>query len=791
VAILSLIDEAPAAFTITDPEGSVHAFPSLAPPASGAAPVGAAHNYAPPSGFDRQDRVTIEREGGDTVTDPRRRTCTITFSLNTDFDPEDSCASIMPVASEDWQVSVSGTEISGICHVSLTRNSGTGCIGADAEVVISPAVTSDLATINGQFNQECSLDRPGADIYLVLDRSGSMSSSSQLGGSPLTRMDALHQAVQSFVQVWEDIIAPSDQLGIVIFDDVVETPPWIGAGLQSFSAALEDTVVSNITSVTPRNLTSIGGGLLEAANTISAAPPSRRRIILLMSDGQQNTDPHVGANPPATPDAPPTYDVFTYNEATPASTTPLPGLGTAPYQIYTVTTGPGVGVAGALNTNIARATGGFYLNSEDNGNLLSPFFLELLGNFARFNSWQVARMVHGSLTEMYTITLPLSTTTQRAVFVLSWPQPNIVMNMRVIPPGTANDPESQFNQEDIISPLHIAVDTRPWLDPLEEWTVVLTYRPSSALSRRESSISPEFDLVVLVDDLAVKSDLAIVPADYTPGDTIQLRVRLRTFGEPTDLPAATEDDNRVVAQVIRPGQNIGDLLSESTASTEPPSADYRNSPLESRLFNELQRNPDALRRTTNTIVLQRTGPGLYTGTIGATFEGHYNVLFGVEGMSNGAGRFSRQELRSIYVRVVPDESATDVQTTLADGLLTIQFTPRTRTRGRMGPGWANYFWFTAPGQAPFKSSDNMNGTYTARMRFSGTTPPPVTMHFVDVLQIIGDDVTADQLPRPLDERSAFIPTLKGTGNRVDTVSPEGCLKVLVKLIKQMFGGANK
>src|SRR5260370_10364298 len=66
--------------------------------------------------------------------------------------------------------------------------------------------------------------------------------------------------------------------------------------------------------------------------------------------------------------------------------------------------------------------------------------------------------------------------------------------------------------------------------------------------------------------------------------------------------------------------------------------------------------------------------------------------------------------------------------------------------GRMGPGWANYFWFTSPGITPFKAKDNLDGTYTASLGFTGAFPPPVSVGFEDVLAVIDDSVTFDNLP---------------------------------------------
>ena len=77
----------------------------------------------------------------------------------------------------------------------------------------------------------------------------------------------------------------------------------------------------------------------------------------------------------------------------------------------------------------------------------------------------------------------------------------------------------------------------------------------------------------------------------------------------------------------------------------------------------------------------------------------------------------------------------------------------------MGPLWANYFWFTAPGQTPFKAVDNLNGSYTATLAFTGSKPPKVSLHFENVLAVIEDSVTADHLPQPLGPGNVLVPDI--------------------------------
>jgi hypothetical protein len=220
----------------------------------------------------------------------------------------------------------------------------------------------------------------------------------------------------------------------------------------------------------------------------------------------------------------------------------------------------------------------------------------------------------------------------------------------------------------------------------------------------------------------------------------------------------------VVVQVVRPGQSIGDLLSSSKASTTPPQNGDKTSLVEAKLFNTLQENPNALGRNNDNpdiVILQQTSPGLYTGSYEAKVVGHYNFLFGLQGLTDGAGRFSRQEIKTVYVRAIPDPTETAFQTRIerlsGGNQLVITMTPKTKMGDRLGPGWANYFWFTTPGQGPFKAQDSLDGTYTAKLLFSGVFPPAVTLHFLDVLMVIDDSVTPDRLPVPLDNSTVLVP----------------------------------
>jgi hypothetical protein len=95
-------------------------------------------------------------------------------------------------------------------------------------------------------------------------------------------------------------------------------------------------------------------------------------------------------------------------------------------------------------------------------------------------------------------------------------------------------------------------------------------------------------------------------------------------------------------------------------------------------------------------------------------------------------------------------------------------TPKTKFGNRLGPGWANYFWFVAPGQTPVKPVDNLNGTYTATISFTGNIQTPVTVHFLGGAgAVIPDTTTGSTLPVPLGGNNTVgdVPGVSGSAGK--------------------------
>ena len=182
-----------------------------------------------------------------------------------------------------------GTDPSGLyfLHVDGTDLAGNVLAGRSNFATFNPATALDPDTgATGTDNVHRFSIATQRDIVLLLDRSGSMAGSAPGFSS---KMAALKDAGNIFL----DILTPSTatELAAVKYDDVIELLcPACTMG-QASSAHIGD-IRTGITGLTPRNMTSIGGGLVEAANQLSGAG-DEKNLVLLFTDGKHNSPPSV------------------------------------------------------------------------------------------------------------------------------------------------------------------------------------------------------------------------------------------------------------------------------------------------------------------------------------------------------------------------------------------------------------------------------------------------------------------------------------------------------------------
>jgi hypothetical protein len=297
------------------------------------------------------------------------------------------------------------------------------------------------------------------------------------------------------------------------------------------------------------------------------------------------------------------------------------------------------------------------------------------------------------------------------------------------------------------------------------------------------------DVTVLTDDLAYHSDMTISSDNFVPGTPMRIQARITEFGRPV-LNIGGSAGGRAVVQLLRPGMSVGDLLSNNQA-TGTPNPNDPGSAADAKLAALLQQQPQLFQKTTDMVTLVDGGTngdevandGVYTALFMPQEPGHYNFLFGIEGTGQ-TRRFSRQQLKSVHVRPIPDAMQTMFQTVVQGTQLVITTTPKTRSGSKLGPGFANYIWFTAPGIDGVKPADNLDGTYRATLN---TTTGPVAMHFVDVGLIIADSVTPANLPAgALGNQTVVIPEVPGVPKSLLPIPLWLVILLLVALIVLAF-----
>lgn len=237
-----------------------------------------------------------------------------------------------------------------------------------------------------------------AAIELILDRSGSMATPITGG----TRMTALHSAVSMFAE----LVIPGTgfALGSVQFD----TNEAVLTALANFDAAQQAAIVAGANSLTPRNLTSIGGGL-KLGQASLAPSPLTRRVAIVFTDGYENTPPMIASVEPS-----------------------VIAAGT---EVYAVGLGDPAYLSTAALNQLATSSSGKFFQTTD-PLILRKQFVEVLADAFRQNmAADPILTVHQGVP----VTIPVSITNceSRISFVLLWEDPAAQIQFTVrAPDGT-------------------------------------------------------------------------------------------------------------------------------------------------------------------------------------------------------------------------------------------------------------------------------------------------------------------------------------------------------------------
>jgi hypothetical protein len=237
-----------------------------------------------------------------------------------------------------------------------------------------------------------------AAIELILDRSGSMATAVDNG----TRMTVLQSAVATFA----DLILPNTgfSMGSVQFDSqfAVLTP------LQNLDATQQAAIVAGANSLTPRFLTSIGGGL-NLGQTSLASSMQPRNVAIVFTDGYENTPPMIATVEPT-----------------------VLGAGT---EVYAVGLGDPAYLSVAALSQLAASSSGKFFQTND-PLVLRKQFVEVLADAFRLN---MAADPILNLQQGVPMTIPVNITNceGRITFVLLWEDPAAQIQFTIqAPDGT-------------------------------------------------------------------------------------------------------------------------------------------------------------------------------------------------------------------------------------------------------------------------------------------------------------------------------------------------------------------
>jgi len=758
----------PVRFAIRPPGGS-----SVTLPSSGYFSPGDGATSVDVSGTD--DFVVVEppEATGATVDQLQYK---MVFALESDYDTP-NCNSTMS-GPETWTIDVepqSGSDprVTSACPVSFRQRGGVPSC-----TQVPPVQPDGPKARIGTEAVACQGSRPPVSTVLVLDKSGSMSSAAS-PGSAESRIEALRGSVDEFVETWRDIRAeeetaegmfPStidltrdDELGAVFFTGDAERLSDVGISnwsgrtdvLYDFSDLGDtdaDDLTPNLNDVTPGGVTSLGDGLIEAVNALgTGGRPDRRKVVLAMSDGLQNSSEYVKEDGST---------VMTHPKGNPSDTTPLVEPGDD-VQIYTVTTGPSTTVGADLNEALADATGGDYQNAEVDASEMRLFFNQMLQNFVKFTSFETLHQAQPLLEEAgetYRSTVPVTVTSTSLVATLSAPRSAGYFGLRLRGPDGTTYEEEGSGTVTVTASLLEGDST----NAAGEWTAEV-----ELIDPAGETAAPY--LSVLADDYGVGADFRADAGDTEPGLTVPVTARVNGLEGPIENADAQ-------VTVERPGAGVGDVLARADAKPTPPDVGDTFAPADAKLYRLLQRNPDALPRSSNTVQLRddgndadrRVGDGIYSAPVSVREPGHYTLRYVVEGTAERAGRFRREQIRTVHARAVPNPGPTEVRAQVGDGTLQLTIVPRTFTGGYLGPGFRNYLWLTTADGRQLRPDDQLDGTYTAQISFSGE-PPRVNLHFLRLNTELSDEI--ERPPVALDEETRIGTGIEAGMDRTDPVPP--------------------
>ena len=604
-----------------------------------------------------------------------------------------------------------------------------GISSAEATVIENPALPGSRILriapneVLGKNVYVIDLNIPGVDLVrfeilvrcsplqldFVLDRSGSMgcapdydiASSGWPCPTPATsRWEVLSTAVNLFLNKLLTYQQAGDQVGITLFHSN-SAANFSGGG---FAGGLVDLNAANIagastlSSATPGGNTPMGTGLTTSKAKLPGPGPSNR-VMILFTDGEQNGATEQRVNAAGT------------NLNGPPATALNDGSGDERIQILPVAT-VNYGSAPAILNSIAGSNGAGSALIPPVGTANIPNFL-----LAAFDMRLAEMLADNSpqLIDFETLVSNPSDTLNRTFLVNKGVESLIIEVVPLDGRGRVNWWVEKDGQIFFPRPLPGSETTSlfqiqfPYRDERQRRT-----EPEGKWNLRMATrLKREVYVSATVDDHYLDYNVSLGPQspNFVVEDPLELTVELRH----DHLPITGAE---VEAIVLRPGEDIGDLLARTNLPLDPSSAIEAGSLgmqklrkfLEDKSFlAKIQPKDDVLKLT-------ESSPGNYTASFTDTdLTGVYQVIFWMKGSTDPTGLFTRKHLSTAHFLFGEiDMEASGHSIDQRDDYTVVTFKPAYRVGGKLryvGPGFDQLFDFTNSPTRAHSVDEQADGTY--------------------------------------------------------------------------------
>lgn len=517
------------------------------------------------------------------------------------------------------------------------------------------------------------LENPIA-LELVLDRSGSMSGAAPGG----TKMDALHAAVATFA----DVVVPGhgDAMGSVAFDDQfnVLTP------FADYSATQQQTVKNDAASLTPRNATSIGGGLQLGESEIASSTLARK-VIVVFTDGMENTPPMIS--------------------------TVSPAILAANTEIYAVGLGQPQNISTAALGQLAVSANGKLFQTDDTL-VLRKQFVQVLADAYRMNmaADPIFTVSQGRTVDQ---TVEITRCDRRITFILHWDNPGSQVGMQVVAPDgtvfTQSTPAVnrlvRFGAAPGYSFCQIAFppigSTGQIIGPQQVGTWHMLITGTSLVHGSERCAT----------NVMADSDLTISATATARNTSSPLTVSVQILD--AGVPVSNAE---LSLKITAPTKSLASVLTPRVI-TAAKNADTRPFPAGGR--------PLIPARVVSLRLSYNSRTGKFAVRLPASLiDGVYQFEVVAKGQGCG-GKFERYATFSQYIGPKPSASRTTVTVTpvVPVGVI-VTVTPHTSANAPLGPGLASLIVPVVKNAMMSAVVDQGDGTYAFRIFWNGKRAKP-------------------------------------------------------------------